>query len=265
MTSMALVAVQQYDLTVGGVLDAGERMDFLDTFQTMEVEEVDQQVVRGSQVREASTHIFCTALAEMQNRWHAGDVPLTMMGEFELDFYTYVRVRTGTDYSRSAIDNFAAVGRVWFTDDIPMGIPATIQLYDAEGKRVVDAEGELKVVPFNPCLLNTSKLVHGKAALASGQLAANPVALGQLFNPKVGVRVAMASLNGRGDVIQSTEYTPVESTGMRMYIEGPYLMADEEGHDAAIVAEIHWESVKTKPVARKALQFMVAVLQIDGL
>ncbi|GAG49115.1 unnamed protein product, partial [marine sediment metagenome] len=73
MTSMALVAVQQqYDLVVGGVLDAKERMNFLDTFQTMDVEEVDQQVVRGSQVREASTHILCTAIAEMQNRWQTG-------------------------------------------------------------------------------------------------------------------------------------------------------------------------------------------------
>jgi len=245
------------------LLDAGDRQTFLDTFQTMTVAEVDQQVLRGFVVREASTHIFCTALAEMQNRWQTGAVPLDLMGQFDMDFHTYVRARTKTDYSNSAIDNLAAVGRVWFTDEIPEGIPATVQLYNADGQRVVDGEGELVTVLFNPCLLNTSKLVHAKAALSNGSLARNPVALGQLFNPDVGFRVALASLSGGGT--SSAQSAPVQPTGLRLFIEGPLLMAEEEGHDPAIVAEIDWESVKKHEVARRALQLMVAACMIENL
>jgi len=259
-----MTAEQHYDLIHGGVLDPGDRHTFLDTFQTMTVEELDQQIVRGFAVREASTHIFCTALAEMQNRWQTGGVSLDMMGGYELDFHTYVRMRTKTDYSNSAIDNFAAVGRVWFTDEIPEGIPATVQLYNADGQRVVDGEGELVTVPFNPCLLNTSKLVHAKAALSNGSLARNPVALGQLFNSDVGFRIAMASLGGGTSSTQSS-YTPVELTGLRLFIEGPLLMAEEEGHDPAVVAEIDWESVKIHEVARRALQLIVAACMVENL
>lgn len=263
--ALVVVAEQHYDLVCGGVLDPEERYTLLDSFQTMTVADLDQQIMRGYVVREASTHIFCTALAEMQNRWQIGDVPLTMMGDFGMDFHDYVRARTKTDYSNSAIDNFAAVGRVWFTDEIPENIPATVQLYDAEGQRVVDTEGELVTVPWNPCLLNTSKLVHGKAALSNGSLAGNPVALGQLFNPDVGFRVALASLNESGTSSVQSNYTQVQSVGLRLFIEGPYLMADEEGCDPAIVAEIDWESVKTHEVARRALQLIVAACMIDGL
>ena len=261
MSSSAVAVIDPKVATI--VLDSNVRYTFLDTFQTMHVVELDQQIFQGFAVREASTHIFCTALAEMQNRWQTGGVPLDMMGDFKMDFHVYVRARTGTDYSNSAIDNFAAVGRVWFIDEIPEGIPATVQLYDTDGQRVVDDEGELVVVDWNPCLLNTSKLVQAKAALSNGSLARNPVALGQLFNPDVGFRVALASLSGSGT--SSAQSAPVQPTGLRLFIEGPLLMAEEEGHDPAIVAEIDWESVKKHEVARRALQLMVAACMIENL
>jgi len=261
----ALVPIHEYNASEQGIIAPANRLAFIRMLQKMDTVELDQQVIKGAMVREASTHIFCVAIAEMQNRWGIGGVPLTIMGQFDMDFHDYVRDRTQTDYTNSAVDNFAAVGRVWFMDEtLVKDAPDQVRLYEATGEPVIDEEGDPVFVDFNPCHLNVSKMIHTKAALLNGTLLRNQVALGQLFNPKVGVRRVVDTLTG---VVASSgpgeyrEYQPPR--GLHFFYEGPYLFVQDGDDDPFPLAEVNWEITKTSTVAMRGIQLLTKACDVE--
>ena len=192
---------------------------------------LDRAVVYSYKLRQVAGILLCAALAAMKDRWEAGRVTLFDQGLYEFDFHT--------------IDNMVDSGRT-FLQGMPEDIPETIPLYDKEGQLT----GE--IVQTSPLHLTVSKMVFAKAAAKSGELAANPVALGQLFNPDVGAHTVLATLNPP---------TPRNNDNyrLRMYLEGPYIVVQRGNGEPEMVGELN---VDGSALVKEAIAYIAAACQI---
>ena len=199
---------------------------------------IDSAIVHSVQTREAMGLILCAGLAMAKDHWD--EFPLDSIGDWEYNFHTYARDRTG-GYSSVHIDNMVSIGKTFLSGSLPECIPARVKLYD-KNKRPTGEE----VIP-DPCTQNMSKLLVSVAASKDGRLE-DPVAMGQLFNPKVSVRVLSAT-------IQKTPATAKNKNGLRMWQEGIYILANENGGEAIVVAELN---MGADPLVRKARERLLA-------
>lgn len=206
---------------------------------------LDRAVVYSYKLRQVAGILLCAALAAMKDRWEAGRVTLFDQGLYEFDFHTYARDRTEGEYANSTIDNMVDSGRT-FLQGMPEDIPETIPLYDKEGQLT----GE--IVQTSPLHLTVSKMVFAKAAAKSGELAANPIALGQLFNPDVGAHTVLATLNPP---------TPRNNDNyrLRMYLEGPYIVVQRGNGEPEMVGELN---VDGSALVKEAIAYIAAACQI---
>lgn len=208
--------------------------------------ELDGVIVYTHQVEEIASAVKCVALAMMKQRWDDGLVPLTESGAYEHNFYNYTLVRTGC--SGSTVRNWIDAGRTWL-EGLPAGIPERINLYDRDGNPTGDN------VESNPFLLNRSKLVLTKAAAKNGRLADNEVALGQLFNKAVGIHTVLDTLNS------DEEEKNIAHAGLKLWFDGPYLIAQDGFSDPEVVAEFYADG---SDVVDQAIKYITAACHIRG-
>jgi len=206
--------------------------------------ELDNVIVYTHQVEEVSSAIKCVALAMMKQRWDDGLIPLTESGVFKHNFYDYALSRTGC--SGSTVRNWIDAGRTWL-EGLPKGIPERVDLYDRDGNPTGES------VVSNPFLLNRSKLVLTKAAAKNGRLADNEVALGQLFNKAVGIHTVLDTLNSNG------EEKNITHAGLKLWFDGPYLIAQDGFSDPEVVAEFYADG---SDVVDQAIKYITAACHI---
>jgi len=222
---------------------------------------VDETVWKSYQIREASTHLLCIALAHAKDRWDRGQVTLTEMGKYEHDFYVYVNTRTGKSYAATTIDNLIDVGRTFFID-VPENVvfPKDISLHNAGGTPT----GE--VIKYDPLQIPVSKLVHAKAALKRGVFNNNDTLWGQMFNPKVGVSVFCDILRNTKHplVYDASKVNLLPPSELRIVIEGPYMLVLNGTGDAEVLGELEWDNIQSSDNVRKALQMIVDACGIKG-
>ena len=205
--------------------------------------------------REKSGILLSMALSCMKEMWD--DWPLTSKGIYNYDFYRYAS--TKTSYARVTVDNMIRAGRTWLLG-LPEDVPSEILLYNSDG----EPTGEV-VIP-NPFDLSVSKLLVTSGAARDGRLWSNEVALGQLFNPDVGVHTVSRTIQqpkkpkGEEEEEEIVPYTLNES--LRLYVEGPFVMVSKNGYESDWVMEINTEGFENNPIVKEAVKYLVAALQI---
>ncbi len=116
-----------------------------------------------------------------------------------------------------------------YAEVAPKDFPETVILYDEDG----NTTGE--VVGVDMASLSTSKMVYAKASVKDGTLVANPVAMGQLFNPNVGPTDVLRTL--RGAVVSGSS-----PNSLSLFIEGGLLMVRRGSSTPEVLAEFTTES-----------------------
>ncbi len=204
-------------------------------------------------IREKSGILLSMSLSCMKDLWDKW--PLTSKGLFKYDFYRYASNRTS--YARVTIDNMIRAGRTWL-QGLPDNVPSDVLLYDTDG----EPTGE--VVTPDPFNLSVSKLLVTSAAAKDGRLWANEVALGQLFNPDVGVHTVSRTIQQpRKPKEEEEEIVPyVLNDSLRLYIEGPFVMVSKNGHESDWVMELNMEGFESNPIVKEAVKYLIAALQI---
>jgi len=216
---------------------------------------LDGTIIYAYAAREKAGILLSMALSCMKEKWDTW--PLTSKALFDHDFYKYVSNRTS--YARVTIDNMVRAGKTWL-QGLPDNVPEKVLLYDSNG----EPTGE--VVNPDPFRLSVSKLLVTSAAAKDGRLWSNEVALGQLFNPEVGVHVVSYTIQhppnveeDREDKIFPSEYT-VDS--LKLYLDGPFIMVKKNEHESDWVAEINTEGFEKNPIVKEAVKYLIAALQI---
>jgi len=150
------------------------------------------------------------------------------MSKYNFDFHEYARARTQNQHADSTLDNMVDAG-ITFLLSPPEDFPETVVLYDKDG----NTTGE--VVGVDMASLSTSKMVYAKASVKDGTLVANPVAMGQLFNPNVGPTDVLRTL--RGAVMSGAS-----PNSLSLFIEGGLLMVRRGSSTPEVLAEFTTES-----------------------
>ena len=215
---------------------------------------LDGTIVYAYNAREKSGILLSMALSCMKEMWD--DWPLTSKGIYNYDFYRYAS--TKTSYARVTVDNMIRAGRTWLLG-LPEDVPHEVILYDASG----EPTGEV-VIP-NPFDLSVSKLLVTSGAARDGRLWSNKVALGQLFNPDVGVHTVSRTIQQpkeekEEDKEPAQEYVLDES--LKLYLEGPFVMVSKNGYESDWVFEINTEGFSNNPIVKEAIKYLIAALQI---
>jgi len=242
------------DITIVDVKQAAKQLGLISV--TKEVDEevfklLDDTIIYAHGAREKSGILLSMALSCMKDMWD--DWPLTSKSIFNFDFYKYANTRTS--YVRVTIDNMVRAGRTWL-QGLPDNVPNEILLYDSDG----ESTGE--IVDPDPFRLSVSKLLVTSAAAKDGRLWSNEVALGQMFNPEVGVHVVSHTIQhpkeDEEDEVISPEYT-IDS--LKLYLEGPFIMVRKNGA-TNWVAELNTEGFEKDPSVKEAVKYLIAALQI---
>jgi len=214
---------------------------------------LDRAVTGTATLREGATVMFCVALRRMKERWECGNIPLTVGGKYEHSFYKYIEETIG--YVRSTVDNYIDIAEVWLGPELPKGLPATVELYDAKGNLTGD------VVDVDPFELSITRLFHTKANVRDGSLAANPLALGMLFNPKVGYRTVKTVLSATDSTIIQDE----NGDYLIIFVEGSQLYARAAGDEEPIVfGEIYWDVLDESDTALRAMRHLANSSGLTG-
>ena len=215
---------------------------------------LDGTIVYAYNAREKSGILLSMALSCMKDLWE--DWPLTSKALYHYDFYKYAYAKT--TYAHVTIDNMIRAGRTWL-QGLPENVPHEVLLYDTDG----EPTGE--IVTPDPFNLSVSKLLVTSAAAKDGRLWANEVALGQLFNPDVGVHTVSRTIQqpsapkeDKEPEVISTEYT-IDS--LRLYLEGPFIMVRKNGK-TNWVAEFNMEGFSEDLAVKEAIKYLIASLQI---
>ena len=246
------------DITIVDVKDAAAQLEAMAKVKKPDEEIfdlLDGTIIYAYNAREKSGILLSMALSCMKDVWD--DWPLTSKGLFEHNFYKYTSSRTS--YTRVTIDNMIRAGRTWL-QGLPENVPQEVLLYDNDGKPT----GEV-VIP-DPFDLSVSKLLVTSGAARDGRLWANEVALGQLFNPNVGVHTVSRTIQqpkkpkGEEEEEEIVPYTLNES--LRLYVEGPFVMVSKNGYESDWVMEINTEGFENNPIVKEAVKYLVAALQI---
>lgn len=181
----------------------------------------------------------CAILAIAEKNWDT--FPLTETGEWDHDYYKFAKEFTG-GYTVRSIDNMKRVGRTWLLKELPPDVPKKITLYDDYGNPVADKiSGEIQVVEPDPYAQSFSKLLIATGAAHDGRFSGNEVALGQLFNPEVGVRELEATLQGRTNPYEGNKSEVIRE--VFFILDGPYLVA-RRGPEEALIAELNLEAMQ---------------------
>lgn len=218
---------------------------------------LDSTIVYAYTARERSGILLSMALSCMKDMWD--DWPLTSKGPYKYDFYRYASTRTS--YARVTIDNMIRAGRTWL-QGLPENVPSEVLLYDSDG----EPTGE--VIDPDPFSLSVSKLLVTSAAARDGRLWNNKVALGQLFNPEVGVHTVSRTIQRppvpkeekEGNEEEIVPYTLNDS--LRLYLEGPFVMVSKNGYESDWVVELNTEGFASNPIVKEAIKYFISALQI---
>lgn len=247
------------DITIVDVKSAAKRLgDMLDANSPDEeiFDLLDGTIIYAYNAREKSGILLSMALSCMKYLWE--DWPLTSKGLYNYNFYRYASTRTS--YARVTIDNMIRAGRTWL-QGLPENVPSEVLLYDSNGEPTGEA-----VVP-DPFDLSVSKLLVTSGAARDGRLWSNKVALGQLFNPNVGVHTVNHTIQrpkvpkkDEGKEEQIIPYTLNDS--IRLYIEGPFVMVSKNGFEADWAFEMNTEGFENNPIVKEAVKYLIAALQI---
>ena len=247
------------DITIVDVKQASKQLGLIS--KTKEIDEevfklLDDTIVYAHGAREKSGILLSMALSCMKDMWDKW--PLTSKSVFDFDFYKYANIRTS--YVKVTIDNMVRAGRTWL-QGLPDNVPNEVLLYDSDG----EPTGE--VVDPDPFRLSVSKLLVTSAAAKDGRLWSNEVALGQMFNPEVGVHVVSHTIqhppntkeDEKDEVIPPSKYT-IDS--LKLYLEGPFIMVKKNGYESDWVVEINTEGFEKNPIVKEAVKYLIAALQI---
>lgn len=227
------------------------------TDETFEI--LDSAVVYSYSTREKCGILLSMALSCMRDLWDAW--PLTSTAFYEYDFYKYAAART--TYARTTIDNMVRAGRTWL-QGLPESVPGKVQLYDRDG----EPTGE-EVIP-DPYNLSVSKLLVTSAAARDGRLWENKIALGQLFNPDVGVHVVSSTIQRpkmpkeekEQGVAPSIVIGQPNGEPVRLFLDGPFIMVHRNGQEPTWVAELNIEGFENDSMVKRAIKYLVAAAQI---
>lgn len=222
-------------------------------------EMLDNTILYSYSTREKCGILLSMALSCMRDLWDSW--PLTSTALFEYKFYNYAASRT--TYAPTTIDNMVRAGRTWL-QGLPESVPDRVQLYDRNG----EPTGE-EIVP-DPYSLSVSKLLVTSAAARDGRLWENKVALGQLFNPEVGVHVVSGTIQRPKIPKEEEKQNPAPSIiigqpngePVRLFLDGPFIMVHRNGQEPTWVAELNTEGFVNDPMVKRAVKYLVAALQI---
>jgi hypothetical protein len=219
---------------------------------------LDGTIVYAYDTREKAGILLSMSLSCMKDLWD--DWPLTSKGPYKYDFYKYANTRTS--YARVTVDNMIRAGRTWL-QGLPDNVPSEVLLYDSNG----EPTGE--IVDPDPFSLSVSKLLVTSAAAKDGRLWANEVALGQLFNPDVGVHTVNRTIqrphdrkSNEEEEKEKEESVPYPlNDSLRLYLEGPFVMVSKNGQTNWVV-ELNTEGFETDPMVKEAIKYLIAAVQI---
>ena len=112
-------------------------------------------------------HAKAYTLAVIRQHW--AELPVTIRTQYGFSFMNFARLVTGKE--RSTIDNYVLTAKVWFMDKVRPPGDIKVLKRDVDGLPIQEGGvNTYQYVPFNPYLVDLSKLLIINSRAAKGQM-----------------------------------------------------------------------------------------------